>query len=695
MLAQLGPQAYQKLAEKGPIRVWVYSRVSTAEQAREGISLEMQEQMAEQWCQRNLAGLPYTITKVRDEGDSGKYGWKPTPQYKHYRKGLARVVEAIEQGRVDILLIYSLDRLARNLYVWREFLHSYVDTGKVRLVDIANNIDFSAQVGRTIADVLSMAAEFEREKTAENVRNAIRKRLAEGYPWSTVGYGWRRIPKRERAPGEPPRIEPVPEELEQVKRIIDWFRRGWGARRIARHLQREGVPPPNGAKRWHRIGVRRIIENPLHAGLVRCGDSFVRGVHFEHRIIEPEEYYELLDELRKRCKENRKRTDDNLFPLWKVARCIRCGAPIQGAHRHRYGTRMYRCRGSDFDEHETCRPWQRSAELIERVVLKRLAAFAARPEFQELLKRTAQRHVMEMEVQRLEEEKERLEKALRDLQRQRQRLLSAYTRGVCAEEDYEREYRRIEADRQQLTQQLEQVERLLANQSRREQLLQQVKETVQHLPRVWAALNPEERRQLLASLLEYIYIGPLPDGRFVVRMKMHFLPEVTEELPNARSRASGLFDDVEHLTKRELAALYWLQKGWDVKKIAEHWQTTREAVHYLIRSVKRRLGVDDIRQAVALAAHRLDAEKDTLPLGPTGWHVGRPKSSEPLTPRMKQILEDYIDGLSVEESARKHGISPKTVSVLRWKVRQRLGVKTLDEAAQIYLASQTPVGAAQ
>jgi len=62
---------------------------------------------------------------------------------------------------------------------------------------------------------------------------------------------------------------------------------------------------------------------------------------------------------------------------------------------------------------------------------------------------------------------------------------------------------------------------------------------------------------------------------------------------------------------------------------------------------------------------------------------------------MEQILEDYIAGLSEEESAQKRGISPKTVSVLRWKVRQRLGVKTLDEAAQIYLASQTPVGAAK
>ena len=674
--------------KNGVLQVWVYSRVSTDEQAREGISLDMQEEMAEEWCQRNLAGRAYKLTKVRDEGDSGKFGWKPLPQCRHVRKGLARVVEAIENGEVDILLIYAIDRLARNVLVWQEFLHRYVYTGQVQLISLKENLDFDSPIGRMVADVISSFAAFYREQTVENVRNTVRRQTRMGHPWGNVGYGWRRKTKDELGPGEVVRVEPVPEEQEQVKRIIRWFLAGWGERRIARQLRREGVPPPNGAANWHRGTIRRILSNPLHAGLVRSEDKLVRGLHYEMRIIEPEEYYEILEEMKKRRKERRKRADDELFPLWKVARCVVCGSKVQGFYAQRHGSRFYRCRGSDFDDCETCRGWQKHADLVERVVLKHISAFVARPEFQALVEQAAQKEVMEMEVQRLESHKRQLEKALRDLTRQRQRLLNAYLHGRCAEEDYNREYERIEADIAAIEEDLERTQRLIENQSRRERLLEEVKRAVRELPQMWDELNAEERRQLLSSLLEYVYIGPVRPGEFVVRMKIHFLPEVVEAVPHAKSRASGLFDDVNNLTPRELAALYWLREGKSVGEIAAHWQTTREAVYYLISSTKKRLGVDDVQQAIALAAHRLDGEKDSLPLGPTGWHVGRPKTPGKLTPRMRQILEDYIEGLSERESAQKRGISPKTVSHTRWRIRKRLGVKTLDEAAQIYLSRQ-------
>lgn len=670
------------------VQVWVYSRVSTEEQAQGGISLDMQEEMAEQWCREKIAGRPYELTKVRDEGASGKYGWKPLPQSSRVREGLARVVEAIEAGQVDKLLIYRIDRLARNLLVWEEFLQRYVYTGKVELVILAENVDFSTPGGRALAGILSTFSSFQREQTAENIRNTIQRQTGKGYPWGTVGYGWRRKTKAERQPGEPSMVHPVPEELEQVKRIIAWFRAGWGERRIARQLQREGVPPPNGARRWRRGNVRAILRNPLHAGLVRHQDSFVRGVHYEHRIIEPDEYYEILGEMKRRRAERRKRTDDKLFPLWKVARCLKCNSLIQGFIASRYGTRFYRCRGSDFDEGETCPGWQKHADLVERVVLKHITAFAARPEFQEMLEEAARQEVMEAEADQLRRRQARLEKALKDLRRQRQKLLNAYVSGRCAEEDYNREYERIQVDIAAVDEELQQVRRLLEDENRREQVLEEVKEAVRQLPALWRAMNAEERRHLLDSMLEYIYIGPAEGKKFEVRMKIHFLPEVAEAVPSARSRASGLFDDVEHLTPRELAVLYWLREGKSVDEIAEMWGTTREALHYLMRSIKRRLGVDNMEEAIALAAHRLDAEKERLPLGPTGWHVGRPRSCSGFTPRMKQVLEDYIEGLSEEECARRRGIKAKTVSVYRWKIRDWFGVKTLDEAAQLYLASE-------
>jgi len=84
----------------------------------------MQDERGAQWCQANLAGEPFTLTFVRDEGDSGAYGWKPTRRFRRIRRGLAELVEATEASQVDCAVIYRLDRIARNLEVWSEFLNS-------------------------------------------------------------------------------------------------------------------------------------------------------------------------------------------------------------------------------------------------------------------------------------------------------------------------------------------------------------------------------------------------------------------------------------------------------------------------------------------------------------------------------------------------------------------------------------------
>jgi len=56
---------------------------------------------------------------------------------------LARLVEAIEAGKVDMLIVYRLDRLARSMSVFSTFVERYLCDGAVRFVSITDNIDLS------------------------------------------------------------------------------------------------------------------------------------------------------------------------------------------------------------------------------------------------------------------------------------------------------------------------------------------------------------------------------------------------------------------------------------------------------------------------------------------------------------------------------------------------------------------------
>jgi len=81
-----------------------YVRVSTQEQAREGISLEVQEERITNYC--NYKG--YELTEViKDEGISGGRNRE--------REGFVNILNRVEQNGCDAIVLYSLERISRDM----------------------------------------------------------------------------------------------------------------------------------------------------------------------------------------------------------------------------------------------------------------------------------------------------------------------------------------------------------------------------------------------------------------------------------------------------------------------------------------------------------------------------------------------------------------------------------------------------
>ena len=85
------------------------------------------------------------------------------------RPGLKSLLWAIDNARVDTVVVSRLDRLARNLRGGLELLARLADRG-IRVVSVSEGIQFDNSTGRPIASILLGVASYERETTGERIR---------------------------------------------------------------------------------------------------------------------------------------------------------------------------------------------------------------------------------------------------------------------------------------------------------------------------------------------------------------------------------------------------------------------------------------------------------------------------------------------------------------------------------------------
>ena len=143
-----------------------YIRVSTAEQALAGVSLEAQRARIEAWCQANDCEL---VAVHMDAGISGSS--------MDHRHGLLEALAATRRGTV--LVVYSLSRLARST---RDTLviADRLDRAGADLASLSERLDTTGAAGKMMFRMLAVLAEFERDVIAERTATAMRHKQALG-----------------------------------------------------------------------------------------------------------------------------------------------------------------------------------------------------------------------------------------------------------------------------------------------------------------------------------------------------------------------------------------------------------------------------------------------------------------------------------------------------------------------------------
>jgi site-specific DNA recombinase len=240
------------------MKVAIYLRVSTAEQAEEGFSIAAQKERLKAYIQSQGWEL-YRI--YEDGGYSG--GTMNRPSF-------MKLIDDMRRKEFDLILVYKLDRLSRNMRDLSNLVHE-MDRCGVYFKSATEPFDTTTPAGKLIFNMLGSVAEFERGMIAERVKMGMLQKAKEGKGilGFNVPYGYL---------FQEHTLIPREEEATVVKEIFRLYLSGMNTGEVSRMLNEKNIPTKRG-KMWKRQTVLNILTNPVYAGYHRWEYFYWRGSH--------------------------------------------------------------------------------------------------------------------------------------------------------------------------------------------------------------------------------------------------------------------------------------------------------------------------------------------------------------------------------------------------------------------------------
>lgn len=245
------------------MRVIIYVRVSTREQAEKGYSIGEQEERARAYCKAKGWTV---IAVISDPGYSGA---------KRDRPGLNKLVKAAAGRQCDAVLVWKLDRLSRSQKDTLYLIEDVFLKNGVAFVSMNENFDTSTAFGRAMVGILSVFAQLEREQIRERTAIGREGRAKAGYfhggGFAPIGYDY--IKKADGGAG----LVVNEYEAMQVREVFSLYLQGWSVHKIQQYLS-ERYTTKYGT--WQSdTSVRSVLTTPLYLGQISYGGKVYKGQH--------------------------------------------------------------------------------------------------------------------------------------------------------------------------------------------------------------------------------------------------------------------------------------------------------------------------------------------------------------------------------------------------------------------------------
>lgn len=335
-------------------RAAVYVRQSL-DQTGERLGVQRQRKA----CQSKADAMGWTVVGTYEDNSTSASSGKVRPEYQ-------RLLDDLESGRADAVVVWDLDRLHRRPVELEHFL-DVADRRGVALASVGGDVDLATDNGRLYARIKGAVARSEVERKSARQKAANDQRAEAGRP-----------PAGRRAFGyTQDGMSVVEHEAVEVRRAAETLLAGGTLRRIVADMNGRGVTTSLGGQ-WHATELRRLLANPRYAGQ-RVHRGEVVGPGAWPAILDMDSWRAVRGILTDPARHKAGRPERYL--LSGVAQCAVCGGRIQGAKEPR--GRTYLC--------HTRRHVVRRAEQVDAMVAALVVGRLTRPDARRIFTRADSR----------------------------------------------------------------------------------------------------------------------------------------------------------------------------------------------------------------------------------------------------------------------------------------------------------------
>lgn len=443
------------------IRTALYIRVSTEEQAMHGLSLEAQDAALTDYANKNDLTI---VDRYIDDGITARKSMTK-------RTDLMRLLDDVKAGKIDLIIFTKLDRWFRNVGEYHK-MQEVLEKHKVHWKTIHESYSTEDATGRLHINIMLSIAQDEADRTSERVKvvfaNKVKNRK---YPTTRVPFGY--VVKDSI----------VYKDEEKQHMAEDMFRKFFECHSI-RGTQ-EYVQNTYGIQ-FESTTFRKIFKNTLYYGEYRGVDNF----------CDPYITKEQFEEIQK-IMENKsvKKTPSGLnYVFTGLLVCGKCGRNLGSCYNTRGPGRSqkiatYRC--NKFAKARTC-----DFDLV--IMEKTIEEYLFKHGVAELDNYKEQ---FEFRVSEKKKQKKAgsTEKAVEKINKKLTKLKELYINDLISIEDYKKDYDNLNKQLADLTEEVQEEEKLVDIEAIKNLLSKQTEE-------IYQALTAEDRRKFWRSFIDHITV---------------------------------------------------------------------------------------------------------------------------------------------------------------------------------------------
>lgn len=396
------------------IRIAVYVRVSTQEQAKEGYSIGEQTDRLKKYADAH----GWTVVKVyTDAGHSGANQDRPA---------LQDMITDVKDRKIDKVLVYKLDRLSRSQKDTLELIEDVFLANDCDFESMTEKFDTSTSFGRAMVGILAVFAQLEREQIRERMSMGMEARIKEG-KWK----GGCKIPFGYDYEAALDKLVINDYEAMIVKSIFEAFTEGTNLYNIKKDMYDKGYTFRSG--NLDPRNIKYVLRNKTYCGYLKSRNQWYKGLH--DPIID-EATYEKAQEI---LEETKRKFDESGIKIESTARstnlggllyCSHCGAKYckvsSGTKKYGYHYN-YKCYSRNkkvkhMVKDPNCKNKIYRVEKLDEIIFNEIKKLSIDPEYLKVLRKEAEKVTDQQKINGIQDE-------LKSIDAQLSRFMDLYGLG--------------------------------------------------------------------------------------------------------------------------------------------------------------------------------------------------------------------------------------------------------------------------